>query len=406
MIQRLRKKFIWVSGLSVFTVLLMIGIGINIANHNRIDQKPNQILNILLVHNGEFPETIGIDKRENIEGPFAFSPETPFMTRYFYLKTNLQGDIIEVNTAHITAVTGEEAKTYLTKVGEKKEGLIGQYKFKMAENSAEKIYIFIDYSRELEMLTSFFVNTLMVSVIGLVGVIILLFLFSGRAIQPIVQGYEKQKQFITDASHELKTPLAIIATNTEVVELENGVNQWTQNIQHQVQRLSELINHMVSLARMDEEKAQIDMIDFSISDAIEETTESFLALAEQQNKQIQLQIQKNISYSGNEQLIRELIAILLDNALKYSMKKSAIVLRLEQKGKRIVFEMTNKSENLPKGNLNILFERFYRPDHARNSQIGGHGIGLALAKAIVSQHHGSIDAFNDENNEMHIQVVL
>lgn len=163
---------------------------------------------------------------------------------------------------------------------------------------------------------------------------------------------------------------------------------------------------MVSLARMDEEKAQIDMIDFSISDAIEETTESFLALAEQQNKQIQLQIQKNISYSGNEQLIRELIAILLDNALKYSMKKSAIVLRLEQKGKRIVFEMTNKSENLPKGNLNILFERFYRPDHARNSQIGGHGIGLALAKAIVSQHHGSIDAFNDENNEMHIQVVL
>lgn len=216
--------------------------------------------------------------------------------------------------------------------------------------------------------------------------------FSKKAIAPIAESYEKQKQFITDAGHELKTPLAIINTNVEVIEIDYGESQWTKSIHNQVFRLSDLVESLVSLTRMDEEKNQLTKKDFSLSDLVLEASEQFFEMSKLCDKQLVLEVEENISYHGNKQAISQLLSILIDNALKYGLKDNPIRVELKKQGKKIFLQTTNRAENLSTGNYDILFDRFYRADSSRNSKLKGYGIGLSLAKAIVLKHKGKITA--------------
>lgn len=222
--------------------------------------------------------------------------------------------------------------------------------------------------------------------------------------RPVEESYERQKRFITDASHEIKTPLTIIDANTEVLEMESGENEWTQSTRNQIKRLSYLTQQMITLSKLDEQNSIFEKSEISLSQLVCESVEMFEATAKTKNKTICARIEEDITFCGDEKAMTQLIGILLDNAIKYSGETSLIEVSLRKKGKKIYFEVCNPADNIPKGNLDILFERFYRMDSSRNSETGGTGIGLSVAKAIVTAHKGKIAAFSPDGASLKVVV--
>ena len=230
-------------------------------------------------------------------------------------------------------------------------------------------------------------------------------LFSGRIIKPVSISYEKQKQFITDAGHELKTPISIIDADAEVLGMEVGENEWLQDIRRQTERLATLTGDLISLSRL-EEQAPLQMITFPFSDMVEETAHSFLARAKQQNKSLTLSVEPMLSLCGDEKALTQLVTILLDNALKYSDDGGHIDLSLSHSGKSVRLTVENSSETVDTAQLPQLFDRFYRGDRSRSSQTGGYGLGLSIAKAIVQAHKGKIAASSRDGHSVLITVTL
>ncbi len=223
----------------------------------------------------------------------------------------------------------------------------------------------------------------------------------------MAESYEKQKQFITDAGHELKTPMTIIAADAELAEMECGENQWLTDIRRQAQRLTGLTNDLIYLSRMEEEQTKLQLIDFPFSDMAEEMAQSFQALAQSQEKEFVLSIQPMISYTGDEKAIQQLLSILLDNALKYSPAGGHLELRLEKQGRTVLLTMSNTTvQPMARDKLPHLFDRFYRTDQSRNSSTGGYGLGLSIAKSIVLAHKGKIRAESPDGMSLSVIVTL
>ena len=206
----------------------------------------------------------------------------------------------------------------------------------------------------------------------------------------MAESYEKQKRFITDAGHELKTPLTIISADTDLAEVECGENQWLTDIRRQAQRLTGLTHDLIFLSRM-EEQPQLQLLDFPLSDLVEETAQSFLAPAKSQGKTLSLSIQPLLSCTGDEKSLRQLLSILLDNALRYAADGADIAVELQSKGRNILLRVSNPMAHpLDKAALEHLFDRFYRGDAARSAS--GYGLGLSIARSIVAAHRGKIRA--------------
>ncbi len=414
MIKRLRKKFIIVTTCSVLAVLILIVGVINIVNYANVVNNSDQIVMLLKDGDGTFGG--GGSLGENIDLPNGnfnhtfqrpMSPETPFETRYFTVVLDDSGAVLNVNTDKIVSVNQTQASDYAISLYNKNKdtGFYGNYRYgtKMVGES-DTMYIFVDCTKELTSFKTFMLISLAVGLAAFIAVFLLVFFLSGKVTKPIAESYAKQKRFITDASHEIKTPLTIISADTEVLEMQNTSNEWTESIKDQVKRLTSLTEKMVFLARMDEESQTLKSTDFSLSDAVEETVKPFYAVAVAKELTLVCDIQKNVSYCGDETLLRQLVSLLVDNALKYSDGNGQVEVRLKTTGNKIQLVVSNPAKEL-NGNLSILFERFYRNDKSRNSETGGHGIGLSVAKAIVEAHKGKITA-NGENGMVVFTVTL
>ena len=276
----------------------------------------------------------------------------------------------------------------------------GYYKgFKYVVSSAENgiLIAFVDVVKDYDVFYSTLKNSIIISFFVLGLVTFFSIILSKKAVSPMVQAYEKQNAFITDASHELKTPLAIINTSADVLEMESGQSKWTDNIHKQVSRLNGLIGNLISLTKL-EELNSLEMLDFSLSDIVEESTNEVKDLALSLDKNILVDVEKDISFKGDEKLIRQLVNILLDNAIKYAREKTDIKVKLSRQNRKITLTVENEADNLEVKNYNVLFERFYRADSSRNSKTGGYGIGLSIAQSIVQKHKGKIsaDSFDGE----------
>ena len=284
-------------------------------------------------------------------------------------------------------------------------GIIDIFRYEKISTSQGEMLVFVDIGRELEQFHSFLRISLFFSLFGVMAVFILVLLLSRNIMKPIKESYQKQKEFITNASHELKTPLTIISANNELLEMDYGENDSTNEIDKQVKKLTGLTNDLVSLSRMDEvNKDQLVMIEFPISDVVSEIAESFVPLAEANGLSLETDIQKNISYHGDEKSLRQLISILLDNAIKYA--NSDLPIRLTMKNdKKLIITVFNSCDNIEAGKQNALFERFYQANQSRNSAVSnGFGIGLSLASAIVHNHNGSIEGYSADGKSLMIEV--
>ncbi len=401
MIKKLRKKFIAIAMISVIVVLTLIMGTVNIANYISINERSERTLEILEENNGEFPFDEFHRKEKRVEDK-SLSAETPFETRYFTVTMLKDGTVSTINTGRIFAVSSNTAKEYAETLfnSNKTKGFIEHYKYILINNDSGYMYIFVDCERELSTFRSFLFASIGISFVGILLVFILVVIFSRIAVRPVAESYEKQKRFITDASHEIKTPLAIIDANTEVIEMINGENEWSESIRNQIKRLNALTEKMVFLSRMDEESYVMVMEEFSFSEAVSDTVEPFVTLANSKNKTLTTDIEENLTIKANEQSIRQLVSILLDNAVKYTNEGGNIEVRLFAKGKTKTLTVYNTVEEIQKGKLDFLFERFYRLDSSRNSETGGSGIGLSVAKAIAQSNNGRLTAYSTDGKSI------
>ncbi|MBO6108656.1 MAG: GHKL domain-containing protein [Eubacterium sp.] len=270
----------------------------------------------------------------------------------------------------------------------------------------DTMVVFVNCEKRLDAFYSSLWISLIVSVAGFIIVFLLIFISSKIIFRPVEESERKQKQFLTDASHELKTPLAIIRANTEVMELENGESKWTQSTSHQVERLSGLIEQMVALTRLDESDLAGEPVKLNLSSILREEVQSYIAPAEVSGKEIKLSAGDDIRLRANEKNIRQLIEILLDNAIKYAKTDTSIDISLKTKGRKAVMSVYNECDQINKGDNDILFERFYRTDASRNSSTGGSGIGLSVARSITERSKGRITAYSDDGHSLRITVTL
>lgn len=405
MIQKLQSKFIAVSMLSLLLVLLVIMGSINLLNYRGIVENADAILAILEANNGVFPK---MNDHKGGGYPPAISPELPYEARYFSVLMDNYGTVIAVDTGKIAAVDAKASIEYAQSVLErgKQRGFYGDYRYTQQHSGSEIRVIFLDCGRNLSTFRTFLLTSCGISLLGLLAVFCLMLLFSGRIIKPVSESYEKQKRFITDAGHEIKTPLAIINADVDVLELDLGENEWLQDIQKQTDRLAELTNSLICLSRMEEDPNQFQMIDFPVSDVVSETVQSFQTLAKIQGKTFTFRIQPMLSLHGDEKAIRQLLSILLDNALKYCGEAGVVSLSLERQGRAIRLCVFNTAESISPENLGHMFDRFYRADPSRNSKTAGYGIGLSIADAIVAAHKGKIAASSQDGHSLLISVIF
>ena len=322
------------------------------------------------------------------------SPETPFELRYFSVKLNTDGGIIATDTSKIAAVDAAKAEKYAKTVfnSGKGRGYLDSYKY-MRGNTEDGnvIYVFLDVDRELRSFRSFLISSLVITALGILTVWAMVLLLSDTALKPIIESYEKQKRFITDAGHEMKTPLTVISANAEIIELESGESQWITGIKSQVSKLASLTEKLVILSKM-EEGAKLEMKEFSLSEAFYDTCEQYKSIAMSKNVRFDLKIAENVMALGSENEIRRCITLLLDNAFRYTNKGGFVSVQVQSLSNGTEIKFVNSTDGVEKGTLDSWFDRFYRTDLSRNSDTGGSGIGLSVVKAIVLAHGGTVKA--------------
>lgn len=421
MIKKLRRKLIAACMLSLAVVLLVILGGVNLVSYQKVVADADTVLSLLAANGGVFPKGHQDQGERPEEGvppvlgkkdPFApriLSPETPYESRFFSVVLGEDGQVLETDMDQIAAVDREEAAAYAQGVAQsgRDAGFWGNYRYLLSQEEGVSRVIFLDCGRSLSSFRSTLLASVALSLLGLLAVLVLLLILSHRIVRPVAESYEKQKQFITDAGHELKTPMTIISADADLLEMECGENQWLTDIRRQAQRLTGLTNDLIYLSRMEEEQPKLQVIQFPLSDLAEEMAQSFAAPAQSQGKELEVSVQPMLSCTGDEKAIRQLISILLDNALKYSPQGGKLALKLEKQGRGALLTVSNTTaQPMERDKLSHLFDRFYRTDQSRSSQTGGYGLGLSIARSIVLAHKGKIRAESPDGTSLSVAVTL
>lgn len=416
MIYNLRIKFIKIALASVLGVLMLIYLGIFVMNTVQLNSDMDRLTDMLTVNDGRFPdnkegkEPNGFGGKpmdgKHIDPNDVRNKEEKFITRFFTVVLDSKGEAIECNTEFIASVNQEEAVVYakeLVVLG-KERGWYSSFRYKISQVGDNTRVVFVDGSNNQSIMANSLISAAVILIACGLLVILLIVFFSKRAVKPVAESYEKQKQFITDANHELKTPLTLILANLDIAEAELGKNEWLEDIRYEGEQMTVLVNKLVTLSRMDEDENKLNKRKFNLSDACLDMASEFQVGAECQGKTFELSVADGVMLEGDESSIRQLLSILLDNALKYCDKDGTIRFNLTG-GHHPVISLSNSFKDVDKTELNRLFDRFYRSDKARTSG-SGFGIGLSIAKAIVEKHGANIEALKPCDGVIEFKIVL
>lgn len=405
MIRRLQRRFIVIATFAV-VILLMLSLGmVNFFNFRRARREIDSTLNVLLEHEGIFPE----DPDDIDDAAFHDdSGEAYYQTRYFSVRMNDSG-VLELNIKHISALSEKDVLQEAEKIYRKgrRQGrflsgnAVYNYKTEKLENG-DTLIVVLNCTRNLLTAENFLQNSVCLGVLLTLLYACILTIISRRAIEPMRRNMECQKQFITNAGHELKTPLAIISANAEVLEMLNGKNEWTDSILNQTKRGTQLVDKLIVMAKAGEQE-EIILSEVDFSAVAEDAASSFISVAEKAGKCLRCEIAENVRVMAEERYLRELVNILTDNAVKYCDPKGTITVQLSGgKGKAARLTVTNPYADGVKVDYSRFFERFYRADssHCRDAKgTSGYGIGLAMAQDLTAAFKGKISASYDTKKE-------
>ncbi len=286
------------------------------------------------------------------------------------------------------------------------KGIYHSMMYEVVDDGLYTVVIVVDISPDLALMQSVFRISLVTIICSLVFVFIFSYYLSKWAIQPVKTAFENQRRFISDASHELKTPLTVISANADVLESEIGENKWLENIKSQSEIMSSLVYDLLDLAKMDETKEQLIFSEFDLSSVVLSKSLEFECTAFESGKTFEQNITENIRYVGNEDTIKHLVTILIDNAIKHSDENGIVRVALTKAGNKNIFQVYNTGNGIKNSEKDKIFNRFYRSDESRSKVTGGYGLGLSIAKSIVDAHKGTISVDGEENKWISFTVVL
>lgn len=410
MIYKLQRRFILICTVSVLSVIALVFCVILALNVSSLNKNVDVLADRVSEGGGRFPGSFEEKPYPDMVPPepnFDFmGPETPFSTRHFTVLFDEWGKTVRTFTECIYAINEDQAVVYAKDAlhGDRERGWLSNYRYKVFTTERGVGVVFVDGSmnRSAMMQSTAIAGTVLFSCATLV--LVLVILLSKKAVKPIAESYEKQKQFITDANHELKTPLTLILANLDIAESELGKNEWLDDIRSEGHRMTELVGQLVELSRIDEENHTLNLTDVALGKMVSDTISEFEPLATARGKNLSADVDADIMYLGDEMLLRRLVGILMDNAIKYCDQGGEISVTL-QHCRHIVLTVENTYATVGELELNRLFDRFYRADKARTFK-GGYGVGLSMAKAIVEKHKGEVVAYKKDSTHIGFKVTL
>ena len=326
--------------------------------------------------------------------------------RYFRVSYDIEDKTFETDLAHTSLVTQAIAMEYARDVIDMQSdsGYVQHYRYLVHRG---KDGIHITFLSRYEAIEAFRNNTetlILVSLGGIAVMAAVLAIVSAKVVFPLVKNHQKQKEFITSASHELKTPLTVIHADAQLLESEIGENAWLSDILKQTTNMTEMTHKLVYLAQAEEQDNHFVKIEFPISDVAEDVADPYRAVAQSKGKNYALEIQKGLSYCGDEKAIREMMTALLDNAFKYSTEGGNIAVKLSADGKGVRFTVENTVSKIHPKQLENFTARFYRTD--TSDKIRGFGIGLSLAQVVAEAHKGKLTIILPKENVIQISAIL
>ncbi len=385
----LRKKFIFFA-MSAVTILLVVLIGaINIFSWVILDRQSDDVLRTIADGNDRIQQKELPDR-----GPFRqpMNMDTVKSARFFMVRLDANGDVADVNIDQISSVTAEQARQYAMQVTGN-VGKISAYKYEKKQFGEDSLIFFMDTSGQTQTFIMVLSLSCAIAVVCWIAVLLFVVLFSKRMVRPILAGMEKQKQFITNAGHELKTPLAIIQSNNDASALINGETKYSKNIRRQTQRLNVLMSNLLTLAKLDEE-IKLPVKAVNISENIQNLLLGYEDAMAQKRIAFSTEIQSGVVMQLHEDTFIQMISVLMDNAVKYTPEDGSICFSVFADGKHVKITEENTCEAPDVIDPERLFERFYRGDNSRtqDSNASGYGIGLSAARAIAENFGGTLKA--------------
>jgi nitrogen-specific signal transduction histidine kinase/outer membrane biosynthesis protein TonB len=333
-------------------------------------------------------------------------PDSVGTLEFFVLMADKDGNFLA--SLHNDTLDSEIAQKYINAIIKdgSSSGMLNSYQFCSQEKDNGTIMVFTDKSAEMDMISQLNHTTLLIGILSFIGLSVLTFFLSKKSIEPIKVAFEKQKQFVSDASHELKTPLTIISANADVLADEIGENKWLTYIKSQTERMNVLVNDLLNLTRLENDTSEFICGEFNLSKAIENTALPFECQAFEDNKKFDIDIQDGLTVVGSEKHIKQMAAIFIDNALKYSNDGGTVRITLRSQGDKKILSVYNTGTGIKNGEENKIFERFYRSDDSRARATGGYGLGLAIAKSIIDKHKFKITVDNIEGTSICFNVIM
>ncbi len=386
MIKKLKRKFILISMLSVLIVLLMTFATINISNFVTMENNAAAVVNeVIRQGTADTPPGEGLGQsRSKVELREV---------HYFIVSFNQDGTVNSANTKHMFIISESECKELATKVfnGQLNNKKYGYFRFDKSLKDDGLTYVgFVDIKEKLNSANQYLLISSLIALGAFAVFAGLVILGSNIAFKSTEEAYKNQKRFVTNASHELKTPLTIISADLDLIEMDNGKNEWSDSIRDQLVRLNEMTNQLVTLSKLEEEdKKRFPFEDFSINEVCSKAIDAFSASFKKEGIKFSNNVTGNITMFGNKSLIDELVYIFLDNSLKYTsgeMKSSYFVISTNSKGK-IEFRFSNTVDKDEEVDVKQIMDRFYRSPSVKKE---GSGVGLSIAKEIINLHKGTI----------------
>lgn len=321
-------------------------------------------------------------------------PKTIDSIDYFVIMADTSGKFLDI--FNNDEIENSLAQRYIDSILDDGavSGMIESFQFCKSQKTNGTVFVFTDKSAEMNMLDRLIKTTILIGSVSFILLSVLVVFLSRKSIEPVQKAFEKQKQFISDASHELKTPLTIISANADVLAGEIGDNKWLNYIQSQAYRMSLLVNDLLNLTRLENNSADMTFSEFNLSQAVLNTALPFECQAFEAHKIFNVDVEKNITIVASERHCKQLFAIFIDNAIKHSDENGEIKVSLKKSGDRKIFSVYNTGSGIRDDEKEKIFERFYRSDDSRSRSTGGYGLGLAIAKSIIDYHKFKLSVEN------------
>lgn len=395
MFKKSRRKIV----ATIMSILVLIWVGtlciiyassyFEVSHHNR--QMLEQFVAMYSTEQFDDYNNINDMPTPNIREPRMDNEHTFQLSTFYTVALSYDGQLISVNNNDLTVYDTEDLETIARKIVEtgKTTGVKKNLIYCMADKGGYLLVAFMDNTIMRESMTTLFRYTLIFGALAIIAIYFIAVYLARKIVKPLEESYDKQKQFISDAGHELKTPVSVVSVNAELLSREIGENQWLSNIQYENERMGMLVGQLLELARTENVEIQRQSVDFSR--LVGGETLPFESVAFEKGLVLNCNIASNLLVNANSVQLKQLVSILLDNAIRHSVNGKEVTLILKEAKNYAVLSVINAGDEIPIEQRKQLFERFYRVDSARNSEDNHYGLGLAIAKKIVTAHNGKID---------------